>query len=146
MRSNGIGKCRSHCWYSLRDYSNKTFSFWGKLHILALLGWWRWGTQKTVEIPRRVATNFFAFFFFEESLAFLSRSHLLPLDLLSPARCRWRPDTPRPSGGRCTPSWSRLSPRTTGGPGCLRTLLDQNTHTQSVSHSHALQCPRQAQF
>lgn len=30
MRSNGIGKCRSHCWYSLRDYSNKTFYILGK--------------------------------------------------------------------------------------------------------------------
>lgn len=68
----------------------------------------------------------------KESIGFLSMSvcHLLvsfiSSILLSPARCHWRPDTPRPSGGRCIPSWSPRSPRTTDEPGCLRRLMDGN--------------------
>lgn len=47
--------------------------------------------------------------------------------LLSPAHCHWRPDTPRPSGGRCIPSWSPRFPHTTDEPGCQRTLSRENT-------------------
>lgn len=90
----------------------------------------------TVEIHSHVRTQYFlfslllrqtvGFFFFKESVALLSVCHLPSPRFLSRARCRWRPGTPRPSGGRCIPSWSRPSPRTTDEPGCLKTLLDWN--------------------
>lgn len=59
---------------------------------------------------------------------------LLLFFFLSPAHCHWRPDTPRLSGGRCIPSWSPRSPRTTAGPGCLRR---QSQYTGSLQRKHS---------
>ncbi len=51
------------------------------------------------------------------------------------AHCHWRPNTPRPSDGHCTPVWSLRSPHTTDVQGYPRRLKHyiQNKHLNTNS-------------
>lgn len=51
------------------------------------------------------------------------------------AHCHWRPNTPRPSDGHCTPVWSLRSPHTTDVQGYRRRLKHyiQNKHLNTDS-------------
>lgn len=129
--------CRDDVGPGNRDVSNKTSLSWGKTVLLcetlALCFSEREKRSSAHTLQHNSGDSQSQYFLFslllrlfKESVALLSVCHLPSLRFLSRARCRWRPGTPRPSGGRCIPSWSRPSQRTTDGPGCLKTLLDWN--------------------